>query len=87
MIQIAKNEVLDYLQLVHDKNPIHQQLVPGPMVVEIAKLSLNISWTNYKIKYVEPVEINEFIQFDLVEVGHVIVSNSDKRVKIHILKI
>ncbi|MBU7217899.1 hypothetical protein [Staphylococcus gallinarum] len=87
MIQIAKNEVLDYLQLVHDKNPIHQQLVPGQMVVEIAKLSLNISWTNYKIKYVEPVEINEFIQFDLVEVGHVIVSNSDERVKIHILKI
>ncbi|MCD8829691.1 hypothetical protein OXR01_05630 [Staphylococcus gallinarum] len=87
MIQIAKNEVLEYLQLVHDKNPIHQQLVPGQMVVEIAKLSLNISWTNYKIKYVEPVEINEFIQFDLVEVGHVIVSNSDERVKIHILKI
>ena len=87
MIQIAKNEVLEYLQLVHDKNPIHQQLVPGKMVVEIAKLSLNISWTNYKIKYVEPVEINEFIQFDLVEVGHVIVSNSDERVKIHILKI
>jgi len=87
MIRIAKNEVLDYLQLVHDKNPIHQQLVPGQLVVEIAKLSLNISWTNYKIKYVEPVEINEFIQFDLVEVSHVIVSNSDKRVKIHILKI
>ena len=79
--------MLEYLQLVHDKNPIHQQLVPGQMVVEIAKLSLNISWTNYKIKYVEPVEINEFIQFDLVEVGHVIVSNSDERVKIHILKI
>ncbi|PTL09155.1 hypothetical protein BUZ15_09405 [Staphylococcus gallinarum] len=87
MIQIAKNEVLDYLQLVHDKNPIHQQLVPGQMVVEIAKLSLNISWTNYKIKYVEPVEINESIQFELAEVGHVIVSNSDKRVKIHFLKI
>ena len=72
MIRIAKNEVLDYLQLVHDKNPIHQQLVPGQLVVEIAKLSL---------------KINEFIQFDLVEVGHVIVSNSDERVKIHILKI
>ena len=87
MIRIEKNEVLDYLQLVHDKNPIHQQLVPGQLVVEIAKLSLNISWTNYKIKYAEPVEINEFIQFELAEVGHIIVLNSDKRVKIHILKI
>lgn len=87
MIRITKNEVLNYLQLVQDENSLHQQFVPGQLVAEIAKLRLGISWMNYKIKYLESIEINEVIQFEMVESDHVVVSNSVKRVKIHIFKI
>ena len=36
MIQILPNDVERYLRLVKDENPLHQHIVPGQMIVQIA---------------------------------------------------
>ncbi len=36
MIQILPNDVEQYLRLVKDENPLHRQIVPGQMIVQLA---------------------------------------------------
>ncbi|RIN31035.1 hypothetical protein BU063_08205 [Staphylococcus succinus] len=86
MMQITPSEVKTYLQLIKDENPLHNHIVAGQMIVQIVFAELKLKWSTYKIKYIESVEVNEFIHFEYIENEKVIVSNLDKRVKIHILK-
>ncbi|MEB8125045.1 hypothetical protein NGH92_09565 [Staphylococcus succinus] len=86
MMQITPYEVKTYLQFIKDENPIHNHIVPGQMIVQIVFAKLKLNWSAYKIKYIESVEVNEFIHFEYIENEKVIVSDLDKRVKIHILK-
>lgn len=85
-MKFSKHEVAEYLSIVRDENPVHSQIVPGQFAVEMAMVHQNISWNNFKVKYVEPIEIDEEIDFEFDGCNHIIVSNSIKRVKIHILK-
>ena len=80
-MQISEEMLQQYITLVNDPNPIHQHIVPGQLVVEIVFAEHNITWKNYKIKYVEPIEMNEQIAISDLSDSCVIVSNADNGVK------
>ena len=80
-MQISEEMLQQYLTLVNDPNPIHQDIVPGQLVVEIVFAECNITWQYFKIKYVEPIEINEQITISDLSDSCIIVSNADNGVK------
>lgn len=80
-MQISEGMLQQYLTLVNDPNPIHQDIVPGQLVVEIVFAECNITWQYFKIKYVEPIEINEQITISDLSDSCIIVSNADNGVK------
>ncbi|MDK7752423.1 MULTISPECIES: hypothetical protein [Staphylococcus] len=86
MIQILPNDVERYLRLVKDENPLHQHIVPGQMIVQIALIYNELNWKNYKINYVEPVDTYEFLHFDFESNNKLIVKNNCDKVKVTILK-
>ena len=86
MIQILPNDVEQYLRLVKDENPLHRQIVPGQMIVQLALIYNEFNWKSYKINYVEPVDIYEFLQFDLESKHKLVVKNNHNKVKVTILK-
>ena len=55
-MKISIEIIKEYLVLVNDMNPIHNDIVPGQLVCEIAFEELNIQWENYKIKYLKPID-------------------------------
>lgn len=78
------NELIEtYLSLVNDKNPVHNEIVPGQLVCEIAFSELNIHWDNYKIKYLRPIDIRFFVEDET----KIKVSNNLDGVKLVILRI
>ncbi|MDG0842891.1 hypothetical protein M4L39_05500 [Staphylococcus equorum] len=87
MIQITAEQVNDYLELIHDQNPVHQRIVPGQMIVQLALTNKKLAWTSYKVKYVASVEINETLDIEPVTNEKVVVSNQSGDVKIFIFKI
>lgn len=86
MIQILPNDVEQYLRLVKDENPLHRQIVPGQMIVQLALIYNELNWKSYKINYVEPVDIYEFLQFNLESKHKLVVKNNHNKVKVAILK-
>ncbi|MCI2954568.1 hypothetical protein [Staphylococcus caprae] len=82
------NELIEtYLSLVNDKNPVHNKIVPGQLVCEIAFSELNIHWDNYKIKYLRPIDIHDDIRFFVEDETKIKVSNNLDGVKLVILRI
>jgi hypothetical protein len=85
MIHITKQFVDDYLSLIDDQNPIHDQIVPGQLVVEIILSQLNLNRKYYEVKYVNPISINEEITFENCYDGKINVLNADRVVKLIVL--
>ncbi|SCS22204.1 hypothetical protein [Staphylococcus caeli] len=86
MIQITREAVEQYLKIVNDPNPIHDQIIPGQMVAQIIISQLQLDWSSFKIKYVESIEINEVIDYKHTTDNKVIVSNVCGKIKMKIFK-
>jgi hypothetical protein len=85
MTHITKQFVDDYLSLIDDRNPIHDQIVPGQLVVEIILSQLNLDWKYYEVKYVNPISINEEITFENCHDSKINVLNPERVVKLIVL--
>ena len=59
MFELNIKQVNEYLSLINDHNPVHKQIVPGQMVVQIALTKTKVNWSSYRVKYVESIEISE----------------------------
>ncbi|MES3703014.1 hypothetical protein ABFV70_05670 [Staphylococcus arlettae] len=80
-MQVSEEMLQQYLILVNDPNPIHQHIVPGQLVVELVIAERKIAWQSFKIKYVEPIEINEQITISNLSHSCIIVLNTFNGVK------
>ncbi len=49
-----------YLSIIHDSNPIHQEIVPGQLVCEW--LLQDVEWQHYTVKYKNPIYIDETLE-------------------------
>ncbi|OHP67622.1 hypothetical protein HMPREF2715_04155 [Staphylococcus sp. HMSC062A01] len=78
--------VEQYLAIVADENPIHEYIVPGQLIVEKVFSMMDDQWSSYKIKYVQTTDINELIDFEVVENERIIVSNKANEVKLVIIR-
>lgn len=87
MIQLTAEQVNEYLDLINDQNPVHQHIVPGQLIVQLALTNKKLAWVAYKVKYVASVEINEHLNFELVSHEKVVVTNQSNDVKLFIVKI
>ncbi|PTH96636.1 hypothetical protein BU105_11715, partial [Staphylococcus xylosus] len=67
-------------------NPVHKQIVPGQMVVQIALTKAKVNWSSYKVKYVESIEISEVIKVKFEKPNKLIILNENDKIKIHITK-
>ncbi|RIM85583.1 hypothetical protein BU109_11680, partial [Staphylococcus xylosus] len=76
----------EYLTLINDHNPVHKQIVPGQMVVQIALTKAKVNWSAYKVKYVESIEISEIIKVKFEKPNKLIILNENDKIKIHITK-
>jgi len=86
MIQITREAVEQYLKIVNDQNPVHDQIIPGQMVAQIIISQLQLDWSSFKIKYVESIEINEVIDYKYITDNKVVVSNACGKIKMKIFK-
>nr|WP_180546867.1 hypothetical protein [Staphylococcus haemolyticus] len=82
-----KKIVEQYLAIVADENPIHEYIVPGQLIVEKVFSMMDDQWAIYKVKYVQTTDINELIDFEVVENERIIVSNKVNAVKLVIIRI
>lgn len=55
--------VNQYLSIIHDLNPIHQEIVPGQLVCEW--LLEDVEWQHYTVKYKNPIYIDETLEKSL----------------------
>lgn len=55
--------VHNYLNLINDRNPVHDEVVPGQLVSEW--LVLGIEWTSYTIHYKKTVYMGEKLYKDI----------------------
>ncbi|OMP91190.1 hypothetical protein [Staphylococcus haemolyticus] len=78
--------VEQYLAIVADENPIHEYIVPGQLIVEKVFSMMDDQWDSYKVKYVQTTDINELIDFEVVENERIIVSNKANEVKLVIIR-
>ncbi|MCC3755564.1 hypothetical protein [Staphylococcus capitis] len=85
-MKISIEIIKEYLALVNDMNPIHNDIVPGQLVCEIAFEELNIQWENYKIKYLKPIDIHDDIRFFVEDETIIKVSDDLYGVKLMVLK-
>ncbi|MBF0749001.1 hypothetical protein [Mammaliicoccus lentus] len=75
--------VQNYLELIEDSNPVHDEIVPGQLVCEW--LLHNVVWNSFKIKYKQPISINEKLYKEEQETL-IRCSNSEGVTKIEIIK-
>lgn len=87
MIQITTEQVNEYLGLINDQNPVHENIVPGQLIVQLALTNKKVTWVAYKVKYVASVEMNESLNFELVTNEKMVISNQSDDVKLFIVKI
>ncbi|ANQ63469.1 hypothetical protein [Staphylococcus equorum] len=87
MLQITAEQVNEYLGLINDQNPVHQFIVPGQLIVQLALTNKKLAWVAYKVKYMASVEINESLNFELVTTEKMVISNQSGDIKIFIVKI
>ncbi|OHS40416.1 hypothetical protein HMPREF3265_06290 [Staphylococcus sp. HMSC62B09] len=84
---VFNREIVEqYLAIVNDENPIHEYIVPGQLIVEKVFSMMDDQWDSYKIKYVQTTDINETIDFEVVENERIIVSNKVNGVKLVIIR-
>ncbi|MGW8029948.1 hypothetical protein ACWEYL_09435 [Staphylococcus xylosus] len=86
MFELNLKQVNEYLTLINDHNPVHKQIVPGQMVVQIALTKAKVNWSAYKVKYVESIEISEVIKVKFEKPNKLIILNENDKIKIHITK-
>lgn len=86
MFELNIKQVNEYLSLINDHNPVHKQIVPGQMVVQIALTKTKVNWSSYRVKYVESIEISEIIKVKFEKPNKLIILNENDKIKIHITK-
>lgn len=86
MFELNLKQVSEYLTLINDYNPVHKQIVPGQMVVQIALTKEKVNWSAYKVKYVESIEISEVIKVKIEKSNKLIILNENDKIKINITK-
>lgn len=86
MFELNLKQVSEYLTLINDHNPVHKQIVPGQMVVQIALTKAKVNWSAYKVKYVESIEISEVIKVKIEKSNKLIILNENDKIKINITK-
>ncbi|MBF0813047.1 MULTISPECIES: hypothetical protein [Staphylococcus] len=86
MFELNLEQVSKYLTLINDHNPVHKQIVPGQMVVQIALTKTKVNWSSYKVKFIEPIEISEVIKVKFEKPNKLIILNENDKIKIHITK-
>ncbi|RIM99626.1 hypothetical protein [Staphylococcus shinii] len=86
MFELNIKQVNEYLSLINDHNPVHKQIVPGQMVVQIALTKTKVNWSSYSVKYVESIEISEIIKVKFEKPNKLIILNENDKIKICITK-
>ncbi|HCW3603437.1 TPA: hypothetical protein ACU3WR_001242 [Staphylococcus aureus] len=74
----------EYLALVNDDNPIHNEIVPGQLVSQMMLMAMSLEANQCQISYVKPILINENIEFIEEHEQEIIAINDDGEVKIKI---
>ena len=81
------NELIEtYLSLVNDKNPVHNEIVPGQLVCEIAFSELTFTGITIKLNISDPL-IYMMIYVFVEDETKIKVSNNLDGVKLVILRI
>ncbi|HHC6393465.1 TPA: hypothetical protein ACN4HT_000061 [Staphylococcus aureus] len=74
----------EYLALVNDDNPIHNEIVPGQLVSQMMLMAMSLEANQRQINYVKPILINENIEFIEEHEQEMIAINDDGEIKIKI---
>ncbi|HEH8547912.1 TPA: hypothetical protein SH346_002618 [Staphylococcus aureus] len=74
----------EYLALVNDDNPIHNEIVPGQLVSQMILMAMSIEANQCQINYVKPILINENIEFIEEHEQEMIAINDDGEIKVKI---
>lgn len=74
----------EYLALVNDDNPIHNEIVPGQLVSQMMLMAMSLEASQCQINYVKPILINENIEFIEQHEQEMIAINDDGEIKIKI---
>ncbi|HDF1157040.1 TPA: hypothetical protein PEP03_001949 [Staphylococcus aureus] len=74
----------EYLALVNDDNPIHNEIVPGQLVSQMMLMAMSLETNQCQINYVKPILINENIEFIEQHEHEIIAINDDGEIKIKI---
>ncbi|HEE8956138.1 TPA: hypothetical protein R8C77_001206 [Staphylococcus aureus] len=74
----------EYLALVNDDNPIHNEIVPGQLVSQMMLMAMLLETNQCQINYVKPILINENIEFIEQHEQEIIAINDDGEIKIKI---
>ncbi|MBE5667216.1 hypothetical protein HU002_09985 [Staphylococcus sp. SS251] len=77
--------VNEYLTLVNDDNPIHNEIVPGQLVGQMMLMSMSLEANQCQINYIKPILINENIEFIEQNEQDIIAINDDGEIKIKII--
>ncbi|PTJ61817.1 hypothetical protein [Mammaliicoccus sciuri] len=72
-----------YLTIIHDSNPIHQEIVPGQLVCEW--LLEDVEWQHYTVRYKNPIYIDESLEKSLQD-NKIKCINQHEKIKIMIEK-
>ncbi|NWK83564.1 hypothetical protein HYE69_01875 [Staphylococcus sp. GSSP0090] len=86
MFNINSEEIINYLKLINDQNPIHSHIVPGQMIVQMALQNQRLKWDSYSVKYIKTISIDELIQFKKVSENHVVILNQHDETLMKIIK-
>lgn len=85
-VEMKFNEIWinEYLALVNDDNPIHNEIVPGQLVSQMMLMAMSLETNQCQINYVKPILINENIEFIEQHEHEIIAINDDGEIKIKI---
>ena len=77
-MKFSAEAVAQYLELVRDANPIHDEIVPGQMIVQKVLQQYGEQCTSCEVSYKQPVYINETLTVQ--EAGNSIAVIGDNKV-------
>ncbi|MCS4486545.1 hypothetical protein [Staphylococcus americanisciuri] len=83
-MKFSVGDVAQYLKIVRDDNPIHNQIVPGQMIVQKVLRDYGMQNISCNIRYKQPVYINEPLNVYQDSEGFV-VKNEQGIVKLNIV--
>lgn len=84
-MKFNQSQVNQYLTIVNDKNPLHNTIVPGQLVVDYVMNKYGVEWQNYKIKYLQTIYIDEVIAFFERSENEIVVCSEENGVKLVII--